>query len=186
MAQLGFRTIEEMVGRTDRLEPQRAVTHWKAKGLDFSRSSYSPTSDPKSAGSAPSSRTTASTSPSTYDPPRASRNPRSRRARRSSPSCRSRTSTASPARSPATKLPRSTARRPPEDTIRFRFKGSAGESFGAFVTRGMTLSIEGDANDYFGQRPPAANSSFIHPRAPASSRGQHHHRQRRDVWRHGR
>jgi len=39
----------------------------------------------------------------------------------------------------------------PEDTIRFKFKGSAGQSFGAFVTRGMTLSIEGDANDYFGK-----------------------------------
>ncbi|HVS51735.1 MAG TPA: glutamate synthase subunit alpha, partial [Opitutaceae bacterium] len=39
----------------------------------------------------------------------------------------------------------------PEDTIKFKFKGSAGQSFGAFVTRGMTLSIEGDANDYFGK-----------------------------------
>jgi len=39
----------------------------------------------------------------------------------------------------------------PEDTIRLHFKGSAGQSFGAFVTRGMTLSIEGDANDYVGK-----------------------------------
>jgi glutamate synthase (ferredoxin) len=39
----------------------------------------------------------------------------------------------------------------PEDTIRLKFKGSAGQSFGAFVTRGMTLAIEGDANDYFGK-----------------------------------
>jgi glutamate synthase (NADPH/NADH) large chain len=39
----------------------------------------------------------------------------------------------------------------PEDSIKFKFKGSAGQSFGAFVTRGMTLSIEGDANDYFGK-----------------------------------
>src|ERR1043165_9477846 len=39
----------------------------------------------------------------------------------------------------------------PEDTIKFKFTGSAGQSFGAFVTRGMTLSIEGDANDYFGK-----------------------------------
>jgi glutamate synthase (ferredoxin) len=56
----------------------------------------------------------------------------------------------------------------PDDTIAFRFKGSAGQSFGAFVTRGMTLAIEGDANDYFGKglsggkliiRPPA-NAPF--------------------------
>jgi glutamate synthase (ferredoxin) len=39
----------------------------------------------------------------------------------------------------------------PEDTIKLTFKGSAGQSFGAFVTRGMTLTIEGDANDYFGK-----------------------------------
>jgi len=39
----------------------------------------------------------------------------------------------------------------PEDTIRLKFTGSAGQSFGAFVTRGMTLAIEGDANDYFGK-----------------------------------
>src|SRR5438552_3680952 len=39
----------------------------------------------------------------------------------------------------------------PEDTIRLHFNGSAGQSFGAFVPRGMTLSLEGDANDYFGK-----------------------------------
>ncbi|MEY2881447.1 MAG: Ferredoxin-dependent glutamate synthase 1, partial [Verrucomicrobiota bacterium] len=39
----------------------------------------------------------------------------------------------------------------PEDTIKLKFTGSAGQSFGAFVTRGMTLAIEGDANDYFGK-----------------------------------
>src|SRR5207244_106874 len=39
----------------------------------------------------------------------------------------------------------------PEDTIRLHFKGSAGQSFGAFVPRGMTLTLEGDANDYLGK-----------------------------------
>jgi glutamate synthase (NADPH/NADH) large chain len=52
-----------------------------------------------------------------------------------------------PARSPS----KHGAKGLPEDTIRFKFKGSAGQSFGAFVPRGMTLSIEGDANDYFGK-----------------------------------
>jgi glutamate synthase (NADPH) large chain len=47
MAQLGFRTVEEMVGRTDRLEPRRAVTHWKAKGLDFSNILYQPDVGPE-------------------------------------------------------------------------------------------------------------------------------------------
>ncbi len=44
MAQLGFRSIEEMIGRVDRLEPRKAVTHWKARGLDFSNLLYSPDS----------------------------------------------------------------------------------------------------------------------------------------------
>jgi len=39
----------------------------------------------------------------------------------------------------------------PEDTIHLKFTGSAGQSFGAFVPRGMTLELEGDANDYFGK-----------------------------------
>jgi len=42
MAGLGFRTVEEMVGRVDRLEPRQAIDHWKAKGLDFSNLLYSP------------------------------------------------------------------------------------------------------------------------------------------------
>jgi glutamate synthase (ferredoxin) len=39
----------------------------------------------------------------------------------------------------------------PDDTIRFKFKGSAGQSFGAFVPRGITLTVEGDTNDYVGK-----------------------------------
>ena len=42
MAQLGFRTVDEMVGRLDRLEVRKAVDHWKARGLDFSRILYQP------------------------------------------------------------------------------------------------------------------------------------------------
>ena len=44
MAQLGFRTVDEMIGRVDRLEPRKAVNHWKARGLDFSNLLYSPDS----------------------------------------------------------------------------------------------------------------------------------------------
>ena len=47
MAQLGFRTVEEMVGRVDRLEPRKAVDHWKAKGLDFSNILYQPDVGPE-------------------------------------------------------------------------------------------------------------------------------------------
>ncbi|MGH8019584.1 MAG: glutamate synthase large subunit, partial [Opitutaceae bacterium] len=47
MAQLGFRTIDEMVGRVDRLEPKTAIAHWKAKGLDFSNILYQPEAGPE-------------------------------------------------------------------------------------------------------------------------------------------
>ena len=47
MAQLGFRTVEEMVGRVDRLEARKAVDHWKAKGLDFSNLLYQPDAGPE-------------------------------------------------------------------------------------------------------------------------------------------
>jgi len=42
MASLGFRTVEEMVGRVDKLEPRRAIEHWKARGFDFSNILYQP------------------------------------------------------------------------------------------------------------------------------------------------
>ena len=47
MAQLGFRTVAEMVGRTDRLESRKAVEHWKARGLDFSKILYQPEVGPE-------------------------------------------------------------------------------------------------------------------------------------------
>ena len=50
MAQLGFRTIDEMVGRTERLEMRRAVDHWKARNLDFCRILYQPDRGPEQCG----------------------------------------------------------------------------------------------------------------------------------------
>ena len=47
MAQLGFRTVEEMVGRSDRLDMNEAVDHWKAKGLDFTNILYKPEMGPE-------------------------------------------------------------------------------------------------------------------------------------------
>src|SRR5262249_30613234 len=47
MAELGFRTINEMVGRTDALEAKKAVNHWKAKGIDLSKLLYSPPAGPE-------------------------------------------------------------------------------------------------------------------------------------------
>jgi glutamate synthase domain-containing protein 3 len=47
MARLGFRTVNEMIGRVDKIEPQRAINHWKATGLDFSAILYQPPAGPE-------------------------------------------------------------------------------------------------------------------------------------------
>jgi hypothetical protein len=64
----------------------------------------------------------------------------------------------------------------PEDTVHLNFKGSAGQSFGAFMPKGVTLTLEGDANDYFGKGLsggkiivyPPKGSTFV-PRTTSSS-----------------
>ena len=57
----------------------------------------------------------------------------------------------------------------PADTITFRFKGSAGQSFGAFIPRGMTLLLEGDANDYIGKGLSGGTLVVFPPAGPPSS-----------------
>ncbi len=152
MAQLGFRSIDEMVGRTDRLEAKHAVDHWKAKGLDFSKILYQPDTGPEVGRFCQMKqdhgidRSLDITTLLGLAQPAIERGEKVvaelpiRNVNRVVGTITS---------SQVTK--KYGAKGLPEDTIRFKFKGSAGQSFGAFVTRGMTLSIEGDANDYFGK-----------------------------------
>ncbi|HAM70646.1 MAG TPA: glutamate synthase subunit alpha, partial [Verrucomicrobiales bacterium] len=152
MAQLGFRKLTDMVGRTDLLEARKAVEHWKAKGLDFSSILYRPPVGPDIGRfcqmpqdhgldkSLDLSVLLDRCAPAiergekvTIDVPIRNVN-----------------------RVVGTIVGNEVTRRHgaaglPEDTISLRFKGSAGQSFGAFVPKGMTLSLEGDANDYFGK-----------------------------------
>ena len=72
----------------------------------------------------------------------------------------------------------------PDDTIRLQFTGSAGQSFGAFVPRGVTLTLEGDANDFVGKGLSGGRLIVYPPRAATiRGRGEHHHRQRRALRR---
>ncbi len=72
----------------------------------------------------------------------------------------------------------------PADTIRLHFRGSAGQSFGAFIPPGMTLSLEGDANDYVGKGLSGGKIIVFPPRESTfAARGQHHRRQRGAVRR---
>jgi glutamate synthase (ferredoxin) len=152
MAQLGFRRVEEMIGRVDRLSPRKAVDHWKAKGFDFSNILYQPDVGAEVGrfrqieqdhGLEKSLDVTTLLE-----------------------LCRPAIERGEPVRA---ELPIRNVNRVvgtitgseitrkygpeglPDDTIRIGFKGSAGQSFGAFMPRGMTFVLEGDANDHLGK-----------------------------------
>jgi len=152
MAQLGFRTINEMVGRTDRLEARKAVEHWKAKGIDFSKILYQPEAGPEVG------RYCQMTQDHGIDKslditqlldickPALERK---EKVRATLPVRNVNRVVGTITGSELTR--RHGAAGLPEDTIQITFKGSAGQSFGAFMPKGMTFILEGDANDYFGK-----------------------------------
>jgi glutamate synthase (ferredoxin) len=168
MAQMGFRTITEMVGRTDRLEARHAVEHWKARGLDFSKILYQPNIGPEVgrfqteiqdhgiADSMDITQLLEIAKPALERKEKVVANLKIKNVNRVVGTILG---------SDVTK--KYGAEGLPEDTIQLNFTGSAGQSFGAFVPRGMTLRLEGDANDYVGKglsggkiiiRPPQAST----------------------------
>jgi glutamate synthase (NADPH) large chain len=172
MAQLGFRTVDEMVGQVGCLEPRAAITHWKAKGLDFSNILYAPEvgaevgrfcSIKQDHGI---ERSLDVTTLLDICKPAIERGEKV------------------VAELPIRNVNRVTgtitsgeitkkwgAKGLPADTIRIHFKGSAGQSFGAFMTRGMTFSIEGDANDYVGKGL-SGGKIIVYPPAEATFRAE--------------
>jgi glutamate synthase domain-containing protein 3 len=151
MASLGMRRFEELIGRTDLLDMKTGIEHWKAKGLDFSRIFHMPKmpahvavfhSETQEHGldKALDRRLIELAQPAiergepvAIDLPIRNIN-----------------------RTVGTLLSSEIARRYgheglPEDTVRVRFAGSAGQSFGAFLARGVTLDLIGDTNDYCGK-----------------------------------
>ncbi|WP_199306963.1 glutamate synthase large subunit [Alkalinema sp. FACHB-956] len=169
MAQLGFRSLNEMIGRTDVLEPKQAIDHWKAKGLDFSKILYQPQVGedvgrycqiPQDHGLAKCLDLTVLLD-----------------------LCKPAIEEGKPVKATlpikntnrvvGTILGHEITKRHweglPEDTVHLHFQGSAGQSFGAFVPKGVTLELEGDANDYLGKGLsggkiilyPPAGSSFV-------------------------
>ncbi len=152
MAQLGFRKVEEMIGRVDRLEAKKAVNHWKAKGLDFSNLLYQPDVDP-SVGrfcQIPQDHgIDKSLDVTTLLELCKPAIERGEKVRAEVPIRNVNRVVGTITGSEVTK--KHGASGLPEDTIEITFKGSAGQSFGAFVPRGMTLKLEGDANDYVGK-----------------------------------
>jgi glutamate synthase (ferredoxin) len=151
LAQLGYRSLDEIIGRSDLLDVRRAVDHWKAQGLDLSAILYRPEVAPAVA--------TRCVTTQDHGLQRALDNELIR--------------LAAPAlergekvvldlpirnvnRTVGTMLGSELTRRYahaglPDDTIDITFHGSAGQSFGAFLPAGITLRLEGDANDYIGK-----------------------------------
>lgn len=152
MAQLGFRTINEMVGRTEILDFKKAVNHWKAKGLDYSKIFYAPKVGANVGRYAQMAQD--------HGLENALDNQVLMELAEPALTEKKKVKASLPIRNinrvVGTILGSEVTRKYgdeglPEDTIYLRFNGSAGQSFGAFVPRGMTLEIEGDANDYVGK-----------------------------------
>jgi glutamate synthase domain-containing protein 2/glutamate synthase domain-containing protein 1/glutamate synthase domain-containing protein 3 len=152
MAELGFRTINEMVGRSDKIEMRRVIDHLKAKGLDYSAMLYQPKVAPEVGRYCQI--------PQNHGLENALDNqvlldlaaPALERREK----VKAKLDIRNTNRVVGTILGSEVTRRfgpegLPEDTIHFHFEGSAGQSFGAFIPPGMTLELEGDANDYFGK-----------------------------------
>ncbi len=150
MARLGFRRVDDMIGRSDRLDTAKAVRHWKARGIDLSRILFRAdipgtpvrnveTQDHGLEGALDfhlidtARPALEGKEPVAFTIPIANHN-----------------------RSCGTMLAGEVARLHgadglPDGTIRIHFTGSSGQSFGAFLTSGISLRLEGDANDYLGK-----------------------------------
>ncbi|WP_025689119.1 glutamate synthase large subunit [Paenibacillus zanthoxyli] len=152
MASLGFRTIEEMVGRTDCLDAVQASYHWKKKGVDLSGLLHTPQLPEGSTrfNSKKQNHGLEETLDVSKLLPLAAATIEN--------------GTAVEASLPITNVNRAVgtilgsevtrkygAAGLPEDTIRLHFTGSAGQSLGAFMPKGITITVEGDTNDYIGK-----------------------------------
>ncbi len=152
MARLGFRTVEEMVGRTDKLEARKAIEHWKASGLDLSPILYRPEvgedvgrfrqidQDHGLDKSLDMTVLMDLCKPAIEE---------GKKVRATVPVCNINRVVGTIVGNEVTR--KHGAAGLPDDTIHIHLQGSAGQSLGAFMPHGMTLELEGDANDYVGK-----------------------------------
>jgi glutamate synthase (NADPH/NADH) large chain len=151
MAEMGFRTLDEMIGRVDRIDMRKAIDHWKASGVDLSRILYqAPVAEgaklyhtegqDHGLDAALDKELIVAAAPALErgEPVRIEREIRNVN------------------RTVGAMLSGEVAKRHghgglPENSIVVRFTGVAGQSFGAFLAHGVTLELTGDANDYVGK-----------------------------------
>jgi len=150
MAERGFRRFEEMIGRVERLDVDSAAERYRARGLDFSRLLKAP--EVPEGGSLYCLRPPAEYEPSLDETLIGKALPALEQKKaidlempiRNSNRAVGATLSAEVSRRHGTKGLK-------QDTIRIKFSGSAGQSFGAFLAPGITFQLEGDANDYLGK-----------------------------------
>jgi glutamate synthase domain-containing protein 2/glutamate synthase domain-containing protein 3 len=151
MAELGFRTFEEMVGRSDKLAAREGIEHWKASGVDLSAILYRPR-----AGEDVAIHHAEEQDHHLHDSMDNELIERCERALDNKENVRFSTWIENTRRTVGGRLSGEVARRYgeeglPDGTIRIDFEGVAGQSFGAWLTRGITFDLQGTTNDYVGK-----------------------------------
>lgn len=151
MAKIGVRKLDELIGRSDLLEMNRGVAHWKSQGLDFSKVFY----QPEVAASVARRHAEAQN----HELDKALDNTlitRAANALQNKQPVSIASKIGNTNRTVGTMLSHEVAKRYgqdglPNDTIQVKFKGIAGQSFGAFLAHGISFELQGEGNDYVGK-----------------------------------
>ncbi len=151
MAEMGFRTFDEMIGQSDLLDKNAAIDHWKAKGLDFTKLFHKPEAGPNVAIRHQERQVhpIAKVLDRAFIAQAGS-------ALENGEAVTIESKVKSSDRTVGAMLSGEVAKRYgheglPDDTITVKLKGTAGQSFGAWLAAGVTLNLEGEANDYVGK-----------------------------------
>lgn len=156
LAELGFRTIEEAVGHAELLDTERAVDHWKAQGLDLEPLFHVPALPAGAVRHQIAAQDHALEKALDNELIKLAADALSASSATDAQPVRAQVAIRNINRTVGTMLGHEVTKKfggagLPDDTIDITFTGSAGQSFGAFVPRGVTLRLEGDANDYVGK-----------------------------------
>ncbi|NOU20797.1 MAG: glutamate synthase large subunit, partial [Methyloglobulus sp.] len=164
MAKLGFRTINEMIGRSDKLNMQPALAHWKSQGLDFSRIFYKPTVNENTAVFQCEAQDHGLENALDHELIKQAQ-PALENGKPVQISIPIRNIN----RTFGAMLSGEVAKRYghkglPDDTIAIHVKGTAGQSFGAFLAQGISIQLEGDGNDYVGKGMSGGRIAILPPK----------------------
>jgi glutamate synthase (NADPH) large chain len=151
MAELGFRTVNEMVGQSDRLEVRDDITHWKHKNLNLSTILYRPPVNLEVGLFKQEEQDHGISEVLDWELLK-----KAQSALKTLENVKAEFRIQNIDRSVGTMLSNEISKKYeaeglPQDTIHFKFRGTAGQSFAAFGAKGLTMELEGDANDYFGK-----------------------------------